>query len=66
MTSLENLIKDHSIFPLMINLLILITFSFGGMFDVDVVRRLMSITSDHLGLQVPRVIDISLLGTTST
>ena len=46
MTSLENLIKDHSIFPLMINLLILITFSFGHMLAyVDVVRRrLMSIT----------------------
>ena len=43
MTSLENLIKDHSIFPLMINLLILITFSFGHMlmlFGEDLCRSL--------------------------
>ena len=62
MTSLENLIKDHSIFPLMINLLILITFSFGHMlmlFGEDLRRSL-------LGLQVPRVIDVSLLRTTAT
>ena len=66
MTSLENLIKDHSIFPLMINLLILITFSFGHMlmlFGEDLRR---SLCRSLLGLQVPRVIDVSLLRTTAT